>query len=35
MWGNMLEGGIEHLTGDVEGVERWDVFVFVWKIIVK
>ena len=26
MWGNMPEGGVEHLMGDVEGVEWWDFF---------
>jgi hypothetical protein len=34
MWGNMLEGGVEHLMGCVEGIKRWDFFVFVLKIMV-
>jgi hypothetical protein len=33
MWENMGRG-VEHLMGNVEGVERWDFFVLVLKIIV-
>jgi len=34
MWGNVLEGGVEHFMGDVEGVEQWYLFVFLLKIVV-